>query len=458
MLRRVRRSLGFRLTLAMMLPVVVLAVPAFFVINHLELAHQRTTSVSDDQEEASTIAAAGPGVTTNSVILANYQRLLGDDQLIVRRSSQQVFRGPPNPDPRHFTVGARVGATRVTIVGDVESTAGLSLELTVIAAGALLLVAMGAFAGTQTAVRSIRVPVRKAADVADRVSSGDLSAKVGDVGSHEFFRLADALDTMTARLGEADQAQRRFLADLAHEIATPLSSIASLAMAVLDGTIGDDASRAEAAHLLEGETARLRGLLDDLAHLRRLDLAESVSFQRVELRSLLGEVVTRFRPDARGAGVDLRTLADGTPLELDTDPRLVETVVGNLVANAIRYTPAGGRVRVSAERRGDRAMLAVRDSGVGIPAEEQPKIFDRFYRVDKSRGREGGGTGLGLSIALRAATAVGGRIEFDSEPGAGSEFRLTLPLATVDGDTEAADATGDNRGSAGGLSGGAAGR
>jgi signal transduction histidine kinase len=290
-----------------------------------------------------------------------------------------------------------------------------------------VVVAVAAVLGARVALRSIRGPVARAADVVDRVGTGDLSAKVGDVGFHELAPLAGALDSMTERLEEADQAQRRFLADLAHEIATPVSSIASLATAVLDGTISDEESRDEAARLLSGETGRLRELLDDLAHLRSLDLAESVAHQRVEVGSLLSDVASRFAGEARAAGVDLGVTPGQDPLDVDTDRRLVETAFGNLVSNAIRYTPQGGSVRLWFGLREGEVVLAVRDTGIGIPPEEQGKVFDRFYRVEKSRGRGAGGSGLGLSIALRAAKALGGRLEFDSEPGTGSEFRLVVP-------------------------------
>ncbi len=424
-MRRLTRSLWFRLAAATVVPVVLLALPAYFAFDRLEVDHQRATAISDDQAEASTIAATA--ARSSPAALAGYQRLLGDDQLIVYRASDVVFRGPPNRDPRRFVVGAAYPGGRVAIVGDVEGAAGFSLELTAIAAGALVLVAVAAILGARVALSSIRGPVARATDVVDRVSTGDLSAKVGDVGSQELARLAGALDTMTARLEEADQAQRRFLADLAHEIATPVSSIASLAAAVLDGTISDPDSRREAARLLSGETDRLRELLDDLAHLRRLDLAESVACQRVEIGSLLHDVAARFAADARAGEVALEVVPGHGPEELDTDRRLVETAFGNLVSNAIRYTPPGGRVRIWAARRRADLVLGVRDSGIGIPHEEQSKVFDRFYRVEKSRGRRGGGSGLGLSIALRAANALGGRIELDSEPGAGSEFRLVVP-------------------------------
>jgi signal transduction histidine kinase len=424
-MRNLARSLRWRLVAVMVIPVILLALPAYFAFNHLQLAHQRATAITDDQAEVSTIAASAAG--SGPSVFAGFQHLLGDDQLIVYRSSKAVFRGPPNRDARHFVVSAPFPGGRVEIVGDVESTSRLSFELTMIAAGALILVAVAALLGSRVALRSIRGPVARAADVVDRVSTGDLSAKVGDVGSQEFTRLAGALDTMTARLEEADQAQRRFLADLAHEIATPVSSIASLAAAVLDGTISDEESRAEAGRLLSGETIRLRELLDDLAHLRRLDLAESVAYQRVGLQSLLEDVAARFGGDARAAGVDLQVVSEQEHVEVDTDRRLVETALGNLVSNAIRYTPRGGRVRLWWDRCGGELVLFVRDSGIGIPKDEQSRVFDRFYRVEKSRGRGAGGSGLGLSIALRAAGAMGGRIEFDSEPGRGSEFRLVVP-------------------------------
>ncbi len=173
------------------------------------------------------------------------------------------------------------------------------------------------------------------------------------------------------------------------------------------------------------ESDRLQQLLDDVRHLHRLELAESVRQEQVDLGALCAETGQRFRLAAGAAGVTLVVCAEQVPVR--ADPRLIDAVVNNFVSNAIRYTPAGGRVRIVAQRGRSVAVIAVRDTGMGIGPEHLERIFDRLYRVDEARDRATGGFGLGLAIARRAAQSLHARIEVTSTPGEGSEFRLLLP-------------------------------
>jgi len=192
-----------------------------------------------------------------------------------------------------------------------------------------------------------------------------------------------------------------------------------------DGSLHTEAEREEAQKLIESETRRLTGLIDDLRALTRLDLAGGDRRVRVDLAALCRDAVVRFAPSARAAGIRLE--ADLKQVVVDSDPRLIETVLDNLLSNALRYTPSGGRVDLRTRRARKEVVLSVRDTGIGIAPEQQVRVFDRLYRVDEARDRERGGSGLGLAIVQRAAQALGGRIELESEPGRGSEFRLLLP-------------------------------
>lgn len=237
--------------------------------------------------------------------------------------------------------------------------------------------------------------------------------------------LSRAFDGMAAQLQQADTEQKRFLADLAHEIATPLSAVSGFAMALVDHSARTLAERKEAADIVVHESDRLQQLLDDVRHLHRLELAESVRQEQVDIDALCAETAQRFRLAAGDAGVTLVVCAG--QVSVRADPRLIDAVVNNFVSNAIRYTPAGGRVRIEAQRRRSAAVIAVRDTGMGIAPEHLERIFDRLYRVDEARDRATGGFGLGLAIARRAAQSLSGRIEVTSTPGEGSEFRLLLP-------------------------------
>jgi signal transduction histidine kinase len=237
--------------------------------------------------------------------------------------------------------------------------------------------------------------------------------------------LTRAFESMAGQLQQADAEQKRFLADLAHEIATPLSAVSGFAVALVDHSARSRAEREEAAAIVLHESDRLQQLLDDVRHLHRLELAESVRQEQVALDAACAETAQRFRLAAEDAGVTLVVCAE--QVSVRADPRLVDAVVNNFVSNAIRYTPAGGRVRIVAQRRRSVAVIAVRDTGMGIAPEHLERIFDRLYRVDEARDRATGGFGLGLAIAHRAAQSLHARIEVASTLGEGSEFRLLLP-------------------------------
>ncbi|MFI5065070.1 MAG: sensor histidine kinase [Streptosporangiales bacterium] len=234
-----------------------------------------------------------------------------------------------------------------------------------------------------------------------------------------------AFDGVAAQLQQADTEQNRFLADLAHEIATPLSAVSGFAFALVDQSAQTTAERAEAAAIVVHESERLRQLLDDVRHLHRLELAESVRQEQVDVEVLCAEAARRFRLAADHAEVTLVACAE--PVSVIADPRLVDAVVNNFVSNAIRYTPAGGRIQIRAGQHRSATVIAVRDTGIGIAPQHLERIFDRLYRVDEARDRATGGSGLGLAIARRAAQSLGATIEVDSTPGSGSEFRLLLP-------------------------------
>jgi len=248
-------------------------------------------------------------------------------------------------------------------------------------------------------------------------------------GPEEFAHLGRAFDSMAAQLQQADTEQKRFLADLAHEIATPLSAVSGFAFALVDHSAHTAAERAEAAAIVVRESDRLRQLLDDVRNLHRLELAESVRQEQVDIHELCTETARRFQLTAQNAQITLLVCAEH--VSVIADPRLIDAVVNNFVSNAIRYTPTGGRVQIQAHRSRSVAVVAVRDTGIGIGPEHLDRIFDRLYRVDEARDRATGGSGLGLAIARRAAQSLGARVEVESTPGHGSEFRLLLPSVTA---------------------------
>jgi two-component system, OmpR family, sensor histidine kinase BaeS len=257
-----------------------------------------------------------------------------------------------------------------------------------------------------------------------RVEAGDYAVRVGPrEGVRAVRQLSRGFDTMTARL-EADERQRRtLLAEVSHELRTPLAVVQGNLEAILDGVYPADPDHLT---LILDETRVLGRLIDDL---RTVALSEAGTLalhpEPTDPDVLVGEVVRSFEPAAAAAGVELRADIDGDLPILDIDPVRIREVLANLVANALRHTPVGGRVTVSGgvEDDGRWVRLEVGDTGDGIDPALLPHVFDRFVKGSDSRG-----SGLGLAIARQLVLAHGGEIVADSAPGAGTRIRLRLPL------------------------------
>jgi two-component system phosphate regulon sensor histidine kinase PhoR len=220
--------------------------------------------------------------------------------------------------------------------------------------------------------------------------------------------------------------RRDFVADASHELKTPVASIRAAAETVRTAIAEDPAAAARFADRLHRESVRLARIVSDLLDLSRLE-TERPRFEPVRLDRVVNEEVARLGDEAREAGVAVNATAE--PATVRGSPKDLALLVRNLLDNAIRYTERGGSVLVEAAPRDGRAVVSVSDTGAGIPSRDLPRIFERFYRVDRARSRETGGTGLGLSIARHVAEQHGGQIEASSELGRGSMFLVTLPLA-----------------------------
>jgi two-component system sensor histidine kinase BaeS len=273
---------------------------------------------------------------------------------------------------------------------------------------------------------------------ADRVAEGDLSVRVPERGPGDFGRLARSFNRMVDELARADQQRRNLTADVAHELRTPLHIIQGNLEGILDGVY--EPTREHVGATLE-ETRLLTRLVDDL---RTLSLAEAgqlrLVWEQVDVRELLADVGTSFSGQAEAAGIDLCVEADGveadgaeadgdaSTMTIHGDVGRLDQVLGNLMANALRHTPPGGAIALRAAPIADGVRISVRDTGEGIPAEDLPYVFDRFWRGDRSRSHAGGaGSGLGLAIARQLVQAHGGRIGVDSAPNQGTTFTIELP-------------------------------
>jgi signal transduction histidine kinase len=267
-------------------------------------------------------------------------------------------------------------------------------------------------------VRRMTRPMNNLIDAARRIESGDYSAQVPEWGSRDIRSVARAFNSMSARLKTVDEQRRSFMADVTHELRTPLSVIRGQAEAIADGVYPADA--AHLAPILDA-TQTLDRLVEDLRTLVLTDAGNLVlNKEPTELGQLVQDTVESFRSQAESAGVSLTTeVADNLP-SVEVDPARIRQVISNLLSNAIRHTPSGGSVKVGVNP----STLTVSDTGEGIPRELLPHVFERFVKGPNSKG-----SGLGLAIAHDIIVAHGGSVEVQNQLGGGTN--VTIKVAQV---------------------------
>ena len=274
--------------------------------------------------------------------------------------------------------------------------------------------------------RQITSPLRAVSQAAEAIAAGQLDRRVEAKTADEIGRLAQSFNRMAESLAQADVQRRNMVADIAHELRTPLTVVQGSLEAMLDGVYDLNPENIASIHQ---QTALLSRLVADL---RDLALAEAgqlrLDWQSVDLEAVIAQASNALQSQALEKGVTFKVeLPQGLP-RLRGDGQRLQQVLFNLVSNALRHTPTGGTVKTAVEVKEDRVVIRVQDTGSGIPAEDLPHVFERFYRVDRSRARSTGGSGLGLTIAKRIVEAHGGQIWAQSWLGAGSTFAFSLPL------------------------------
>ncbi|MEU5877892.1 HAMP domain-containing sensor histidine kinase [Spirillospora sp. NPDC047279] len=299
---------------------------------------------------------------------------------------------------------------------DPYGIAGVTAVILALAVGVSVLVA----------TRLVR-PVRAVTAAARRMRAGDGSARVMVRDKGEVGELSAAFNEMSEHLDRMERQRKAMVSDVSHELRTPLSNIRGWLEAAQDGVAELDP--ALTASLVE-EATLLQHIVDDLQQLALADVGKlRLHPEPVDVADLVEQIATVHRPAAEAAELALTVEVTGHPC-LDADPVRLRQAVGNLLANAVRYTPAGGRVSLRADTDGDDVLIEVADTGPGIAAEHLPYVFDRFWRAEKSRSRQTGGSGLGLAVVRQLAEAHGGSAAARSEPGQGATFILRLPRTT----------------------------
>lgn len=339
-------------------------------------------------------------------------------------------RAPGRASEPLLIVGGPIGSTGRQLYF-VSSEAALQRDLrrlgTVLLVGWGAVVLLAAGIGSWLARRTLE-PVHRASRAARDISEGLLATRLPEAGDDEFGawaasfnRMADALEGKIEALSEAQARERRFTADVAHELRTPVAALVGEASLLREHVEAMPEQARHVSELVVRDIARLRRLVDDLMEISRIDAGrEAVVVQPVD-------AVALARSMLRSRGWEGAVTVNVTPVTIRTDPRRLERILSNLVANAVEH--GGGSAEVEIRMEGEHVVLVVRDRGPGIPPEHLPHLFERFYKADPARA--GRGSGLGLAIAMENARLLGGSIDVRSEPGSGATFTARLPVPVV---------------------------
>jgi signal transduction histidine kinase len=449
------RSLRFRLPALFLLGIVLAAVVATLIAVRFFQSYTRTRAAHELRAESAGIVqlyARQAGV--GDVPVLSLHKAIGGDEIFwvpgVPGASLLAGRVPVlSRSQVHFpalldgpqTIDLSTGGQGYLAVAQVVELAGIPAGAIVVAKpdSALtsrwlqllweLAIAFGIgipVAGVLVVYFSRRVarPLEALSAAADEVAAGNYAVVVPEGGGgSEIEQLSARFREMTSRLAESEELSRHFLMSVSHELRTPLTSIRGHVSALREGVLDDEAERSSSLAVIAEEAVRLERLVGDVLDLARLDARRfALLHEEVDMRVICERANAAFAAEARSRGIELElSLDDGAVLVTDGDR--VFQIVSNLLANAIHWTPAGGRVELRLARSDGDVVVTVTDTGPGIGPEERERIFRPFWSG------HGGGTGLGLTIASELASALGGRLELDSEPGRGSRFAFVLPLA-----------------------------
>jgi len=360
-------------------------------------------------------------------------------------SQWERFKGYKTPFPHHHHVweprkerflfnrffGVMMSGLFLILVGAILATIVLrelsgSTTILIIAGTFLVIMILGTIPFIARQVKLITAPIVEVMSAADSVAKGDFNIRISEDYSGEFKKLAESFNKMVTELEEADDRRRRLTADVAHELRTPLHILQGNLEGMQDGIYPLDETQLK---LLLDETKILSRLVDDL---QTLTLAENqqllLNFEDIDLSRLLSDVATEFSSQAELQGVELSLSLSPETLNIHADRGRMNQVLGNLIANGLCHTPSGGEIKICSQQEENCAIIQVSDTGKGIPEEDLPYIFDRFWKGDTARSRfDDSGSGLGLSISKGIIGMHHGEISVDSELGKGTIFTIKLP-------------------------------
>jgi signal transduction histidine kinase len=385
------------------------------------LTDNQGTVVADSQAELVGTAYADSAIKQATVMVSVSLADQPFDALVPSKP------GPPNDTLTNISV---VGTLHI-VHGELPDLNKSALQLTYNTIGGNFIrggLLAGAIAILLAFLLSRRIlsPVKALTTATRQFGKGDFSQRVDYKGKGELGELANSFNSMADSLENTQRLRRNMVADVAHELRTPLSNLKGYLEAISDGIVQPDEAT---IHSLNEEAASLSHLVEDLQELSLSDAGElKMTLQPEDISRLVRETVNAINHKASAKGQSLVTDLPGAISPINIDAHRIKQVLYNLLDNAIAHTPKDGRINVTACEHDKMVYVSVADTGEGIPAEDLPMIFERFYRVDKSRTRATGGSGLGLTITKRLIEAHGGTIKVESKPGQGSTFTFSLPV------------------------------
>jgi signal transduction histidine kinase len=378
---------------------------------------------------------------TNNSIIPDFLFAGRDERLILFEGNKVLFDTDPNGktsilnvDVQKYgvpiivdgaVVGTVVAGSAIGFLTDNQSRFLREVNRILLWIAFLSIVAVLLVGITQS--QSIIQPIQKLNQATRQIAKGDYATRIKINRNDEFGEMAQAFNDMAQELENQQALRNRSMADIAHELRTPLSILQIDLESMEDGLME---VTSENMRVLQNEVSHLRNLVEDLRILSRADAGEiSIEHTKIELGSLIRDVIERQMQSARDKGVRLAFDLENEEIFVKGDNQRLSQVLINLLSNAVRHTPQGGSVNVTMKQQGkNEVLVSVADTGEGIPQADLPFLFDRFYRVEKSRSRDQGGSGLGLSIAKSLIEAHQGRIWVESKEGEGSTFKFVLPL------------------------------
>lgn len=448
--RRLPRTASFRLKLfGVLLAVIAVGVSVVFVLAdravdrnfrtlNLELGTAHARDVKDVFEDYYGQRGSWAGVQT---LLSDPANTMGGLHELVIADAERRVIAASNPDLRGTRIAAdelragfelRTGSRVATFLVPVEALDAASgpertfrsaVRRAILAAG--MIAVLVALTLAVLLVRQLTRPLGRLAEAAERMAGGDLRQEVSVASRDEIGRLAGSFNEMSRGLDRSEQLRRRLIADIAHELRNPLAVLKADLQALLDGLY--PLTKAEISSL-QDEALLLEHLVDDLRTLSLADAGELVIRREpADLVAILRSFAASRHSVAEAKGVALDLDVPPAAVIVSVDADRVRQVLTNLFANAVRHTPEGGRIVISAREAGNEVLVAVADTGPGLAVAELGNVFERFWRADESRTRETGGSGLGLAIAKQLVEAHGGRIQAENRREGGARFVFALP-------------------------------